>query len=135
MSATHIAAIESRYTTPSLGEFLFSFRSRISRYQYWVQFVLPYLGLYIVMVIVDRTAGTYDLQTGVGLFTSIFWLVALWPYLAISVKRCHDRDRSGWFLLISLIPIIGAIWLFVELGCLRGSIGGNRFGADPVVTH
>jgi uncharacterized membrane protein YhaH (DUF805 family) len=135
MSATQIAATGPGYTTPSLGRFLFSFRGRISRYQYWVQFFLPYLLLLVALTVVDLATGLYDSQTGTGLLSSIFSLVALWPSLAIAVKRCHDRDRSGWFLLISLIPIIGVIWLFVELGCLRGSIGSNRFGPDPVVAH
>lgn len=135
MSTTQVAATEFSYATPSLGEFLFSFRGRVSRYQYWIQYVLPYVLLLIVLSVIDLATGTYDAKIGVGLLSGILSLVALWPGLAIWVKRCHDRDRSGWFLLISFIPIIGAIWLFVELGCLRGSIGGNRFGPDPVVAR
>jgi uncharacterized membrane protein YhaH (DUF805 family) len=133
MSVPQFAAVEPSYTSPSLGEFLFSFRGRISRYQYWVKFFLPYFLLSLTMVVVDTATGSVS-QSGMGLFSSVFALIALWPTLAIEVKRCHDRDRSGWFLLISLIPVIGAIWLFVELGCLRGTIGGNRFGPDPVMT-
>src|SRR5215831_12440983 len=113
MSATQIAGTELSYVTPSLGEFLFSFRGRVSRYQYWVRYVLPYALLFIGLSIVDAAAGTYDEKSGTGLLSGIFMLVAVWPGLAIGVKRCHDRDRSGWFLLISLIPIIGVIWLFV----------------------
>jgi uncharacterized membrane protein YhaH (DUF805 family) len=135
MSATQFAAIEPGYAPPSLGEFLFSFHGRISRYQYWVQYFLPYILLSVMLTVADMAAGSYDSQTGLGLLSSIFSLVALWSSLAIGVKRCHDRDRSGWFLLLYLIPIIGAIWLFVELGCLRGSIGGNRFGPDPVIAR
>lgn len=50
----------------------------------------------------------------------------------IEVKRCHDRGRSGWFLLINFIPIIGALWLWVELCFLRGTKGPSRFGPDPL---
>jgi len=51
--------------------------------------------------------------------------------IAMVIKRLHDRDRSGWFALIFLIPIVGAIWLFVEVICLAGTTGTNRFGLDP----
>jgi uncharacterized membrane protein YhaH (DUF805 family) len=135
MTATQFAQTAPGYAAPSLGKFLFSFQGRISRYQYWVQFILPYTVLAIVMLAVDLITGMYDAQTGVGLFSTIFSVLIIWPSLAVYVKRCHDRDRSGWFLLILLIPIVGAIWLFVELGCLRGSIGANRFGPDPVAIH
>jgi uncharacterized membrane protein YhaH (DUF805 family) len=135
MTVIQIAQTGPRYAAPSLGKFLFSFRGRISRHQYWVQFVVPYVLLAFLVIAVDLIMGMYDAKTGVGLLTTIFSVLIIWPYLAIHVKRCHDRDRSGWFLLISLIPIVGAIWLFVELGWLRGSIGDNRFGSDPVATH
>jgi uncharacterized membrane protein YhaH (DUF805 family) len=59
-------------------------------------------------------------------------LVGIWVGIAAGAKRCHDRDRTGWFQLIVLIPIIGAIWLLIELGFLKGSEGENRFGPDPL---
>jgi uncharacterized membrane protein YhaH (DUF805 family) len=135
MTATQIAQTGPRYAQPSLGKFLFSFQGRISRYQYWVLFIVPYVVLAFAVFALDLITGMYDAKTGFGLLSTIFSVLIIWPYLAIHVKRCHDRDRSGWFLLISLIPIVGAIWLFVELGCLRGSIGANRFGTDAVATH
>jgi uncharacterized membrane protein YhaH (DUF805 family) len=61
----------------------------------------------------------------------VVWLIFLWPGLALGVKRCHDRDKTGWFLLIGLIPIIGAIWLLVELGFLDGTQGPNKYGPSP----
>jgi uncharacterized membrane protein YhaH (DUF805 family) len=59
-------------------------------------------------------------------------LAVIVPGFAGLAKRCHDRDRSGWFQLISLIPLIGSIWLLVEVGFLRGTPGPNRFGPDPL---
>jgi uncharacterized membrane protein YhaH (DUF805 family) len=59
-------------------------------------------------------------------------LLLLWPGLVIAIKRCHDRDRPGWWLLIGLIPVAGGLWLLVELGFLRGTPGPNRFGPDPL---
>jgi len=62
----------------------------------------------------------------------IIGLILLWPSLAIATKRWHDRNKSGWWTLIILIPLVGAIWYLVELGFLRGTEGPNRFGEDPL---
>jgi uncharacterized membrane protein YhaH (DUF805 family) len=134
MSATQFVETAPGSPSPqSFVTFLFSFSGRIPRYQYWIKFYLPYYALTIVMSVLDRVTGAYNAHYRIGLFSLIFLLAAMWPGLAVPVKRCHDRDRSGWFLLISLIPIIGWIWLAIELGFLRGTIGSNRFGADPVI--
>jgi uncharacterized membrane protein YhaH (DUF805 family) len=61
----------------------------------------------------------------------ILMLLILWPSICLYAKRWHDRDKSGWWSLIGFIPIIGGIWMLVELGFLRGTEGPNRFGADP----
>ena len=61
----------------------------------------------------------------------LLYAVDVWIGLALAVKRCHDRDKSGWFLLIGFIPIIGGVWLLVELGFLDGTQGPNRFGPSP----
>jgi uncharacterized membrane protein YhaH (DUF805 family) len=60
----------------------------------------------------------------------IIVLVLLVASSMLAIKRFHDRDKSGWFVLISFIPVIGPIWLLIELGFLRGSAGDNRFGPD-----
>jgi uncharacterized membrane protein YhaH (DUF805 family) len=60
----------------------------------------------------------------------ILLLITLWPSLALYAKRWHDRGKSGWWSLIMLIPIIGGIWMLIELGFLRGTDGPNRFGND-----
>jgi uncharacterized membrane protein YhaH (DUF805 family) len=62
----------------------------------------------------------------------ILLLITLWPTLALYAKRWHDRDKSGWWSLIMLIPFIGGIWMLIELGFLRGTDGPNRFGQDPL---
>ena len=65
-------------------------------------------------------------------FTGIFALLALIPVVIVYIKRFHDRDKSGWWVLIWLIPIIGAIWLLIELGFLKGNPGAKpvRFAGD-----
>lgn len=113
-------------------QFLLSFKGRISRSQYWLHFYLPFILLYLVAIFVDVIVGTYSKSDSIGLFSGVLALLSIWPSLAIGAKRCHDRDHSGWWLLLYLIPIIGPIWLLVELGFLRGTAGANRFGSDPV---
>ena len=55
----------------------------------------------------------------------------MWPNLAVSVKRLHDRDQSGWWILLSFLPIIGNAWTIINLGILRGTMGDNRYGGEP----
>ena len=112
-----------------------SFEGRIGRGTYWLKYVVPYVIILILLSIVETVAGiTIDdgMGNGIGILSTIFILVNIWFGLAVGAKRCHDRDRSGWFQAIMLIPIIGGIWLLVELGFLKGSEGENRFGPDPL---
>ena len=59
----------------------------------------------------------------IGLFSGIFTLLSLIPAIIVHIKRFHDRDKSGWWVLLGLIPFIGAIWLLIELGCSREPLG------------
>ena len=94
--------------------------------------VLPLTVIEIVLVLVDVATENYNPELGIGLLSGIFALVALIPTVIVYIKRFHDRDKSGWWVLVTLIPIIGAIWILVELGFLKGTPGPNRFG--PPVT-
>jgi uncharacterized membrane protein YhaH (DUF805 family) len=58
------------------------------------------------------------------------YLIIAWPIIAISMKRLHDRDEAGWWLLIAFIPILG-VWNLIECGFLPGTRGRNRFGPAP----
>jgi uncharacterized membrane protein YhaH (DUF805 family) len=60
------------------------------------------------------------------------WEVFAWPSLAIYVKRWHDRGKSGWWVLIVFVPIIGYLWLLIECGFLAGDDGPNEYGPDPL---
>lgn len=66
-----------------------------------------------------------------GWLVGFFMLAMLTPWLAVAVRRLHDTDRSGWWLLILFVPLIGQIILFVFL-VTGGTRGPNRFGPDPV---
>lgn len=104
-----------------------SFDGRTGRRDYWVRGILPIFIFTLIAGVILGTSGFSQEQVS-GL-TSLIFLI---PNLAVGAKRCHDRDRTGWFMLIGLIPIIGWLWLLVELGFLRGTVGGNRFGPDPL---
>jgi len=106
-----------------LVSLFFSFDGRLSRSQYWL-FGLSLFGFQVIL-------GVLGGMTEWSIFF-LLSLVAVWPGLVLNVKRFHDRDKSGWWLLLLLIPIIGALWVFFELGFLRGTAGFNQYGDDPV---
>jgi len=106
---------------------LFSFEGRINRKPYWM-FILAVIAVAFVLVGVSLVIGE---NAGMILLV-LFQILILWSALAVQAKRWHDRDKSAWWLLMNLVPIIGPIWVFVEAGCLRGTEGQNRFGPDPL---
>ena len=59
----------------------------------------------------------------------LIYIPIIWMSLAVQVKRWHDRNKSGWWVLITLIPIIGSLWALIENGFLAGDDSQNDFGA------
>jgi uncharacterized membrane protein YhaH (DUF805 family) len=107
---------------------VFSGRSR--RMEYWY-FVLFNIIVSIVLGAIDGLLlGTLDSGMGVGLLSGIYSLAVLIPTLAVTVRRLHDIDRSGWWILIGLVPLIGAIVLLV-FALLEGTPGDNQYGPNP----
>ena len=102
------------------------FSGRARRKEHWF-FVLFTTIFSIALALMDLALGTYDEQLETGLLTAIYELAVFIPSLAVAVRRLHDTDRRGWWLLLLLIPVIGWIILFVFL-VLRGQEGDNRFG-------
>jgi uncharacterized membrane protein YhaH (DUF805 family) len=100
----------------------FNGRARRSEYWYFVLFT----------VIVQVIAGVLDevIFRGAGVLGMVISLALLLPGLAVSVRRLHDVGRSGWWLLIGLVPVVGFIVLIVWY-VQRGEDGPNRFGPDP----
>ncbi len=105
------------------------FNGRARRKEYWFFFLFSII-ITIVLSIIDVAAGSFDAKTGLGLFTGIYTLAILIPSGAVSVRRLHDTDRSGWWLLISLIPIIGGLVILVFV-VLDSDPAENRYGANP----
>ncbi len=95
---------------------LFSFKARLNRKRFW----LYQIGIGIVAAV--------PFLIGEGWLTGI---LELWAQAALSVKRSHDRGRSGWFVLVLFIPLV-QIWPFIELWFLRGTTGDNQYGPDPL---
>ena len=79
---------------------------------------------------IDALLGTSSSLSNIGLLSGIYSLVVLIPSLAVTVRRLHDIDRTGWWILIGLVPLIGAIVLLV-LALLDGTPGNNRYGPNP----
>lgn len=105
------------------------FSGRARRKEYWF-FVLFYVLISIVATLLDMQTGSYDPSIGMGILGGLVALGFLLPQLAVTVRRLHDTGRSGWMILICLIPLIGAIWLLV-LMVFDSSPGDNRFGPNP----
>lgn len=118
----------------------FSGRSR--RKEYWM-FALLFAIVYAVCYALILT-GMPSVDPATGMMTGgggalsmvgsailgIFALGSFIPALAVMVRRFHDQDKSGWFVLLSLIPFVGSLIVLVFM-CLEGTKGANRFGADP----
>ncbi len=126
----------------SILNYLFSFEGRINRAKYWA-----FIGVSMLLVLAFTTIGAVlgialadpkdpSAAQIVGTILGVVQLILFFPYMvasfAIGVKRWHDRDKSGWWVLIGFIPLIGPIWTFIECGCLKGTEGDNRFGPDPL---
>ena len=122
---------------------LTSFQGRINRQPFWLSFLVLSVVSTLLFLAVMAVFGTWVTAVDPGQpsiqLSPIGWVLAVvlyvalvWFGLAIQIKRWHDRDKSGWWVLISLVPFIGSIWMIVEAGFLRGTIGPNRFGPDPL---
>jgi uncharacterized membrane protein YhaH (DUF805 family) len=105
------------------------FGGRSRRREYWY-FVLFNIIVGIVLGWIDALLGTRGSYAGAGLLSGIYGLAVLIPTLAVTVRRLHDIDRTGWWILIGLVPLIGGIVLLV-FALLDGTPGDNRYGPNP----
>lgn len=148
----------------SLSDYLFSPRGRINRAKYWLYVAVSFAVMVVLVAIVSfvwatqfyGSYGGYAYPAIVQVVVGVVYLLLLVVGIFVGIKRLHDRDKSGWWLLLFyLLPMvfsvisailsrngIGAlfalaglavsIWALVELGCLRGTAGPNRYGEDPL---
>ncbi len=125
---------------------LFSFYGRISVAKFWLGFLMQFLIFGVGLALTFFAALTIDPQLlqegrqtppnpaagailGIGIIVLLILLTVM--NFAVMVKRCHDRNKSGWFSLISLIPYVGIVWWVIDLGILEGHHGPNEYGPDP----
>lgn len=116
------------------------FGGRARRKEYWMFTLFSVIVSIVLLGLmfggmggIDETTGEPQMgvlsYVGIGLF-ALWGLGSLIPSIAVQVRRFHDQDKSGWFLLLSFIPYIGGLIVLVFM-CIEGTRGANRFGPDP----
>ncbi|MDB5439404.1 MAG: hypothetical protein JWM33_1831 [Caulobacteraceae bacterium] len=119
------------------------FQGRASRTEYWLWFLFMVAVAFVFYILEVLTGGRPHMDpatfrmvmpTGLGMgiyvLQIVFNLAVLIPGLAVAVRRLHDTNRSGWWILIGLIPLIGAVVLLIFF-LIDSTPGTNRFGPNP----
>ena len=125
---------------------LFGFRGRFNRARFW----FIHIGVSVVATVLLAIAFVSSvLSAGVegagtvapgmsggttAIVVALLFIPLVWIGLAASVKRWHDCGKSGWWMLVALIPVIGGLWFLIECGFLPGTPGPNIYGPDPLAT-
>ena len=110
---------------------LTSFQGRINRAKWWAGIGVTVV-IMIIAMIIDNLLGTTFQNLPYGFVYAIVGIIFIYFGIALYAKRWHDRNKSGWWTLIGIVPIIGGIWILVELGILEGTKGANQYGPDPL---
>ena len=143
----------------SMTQLLFSFKGRLNRKPYWMTAIATMLIIIVLLLFALILIREHRFEfAGLTLaILVILYIPLIWIGLAIGAKRLHDRDKSAWWLLVfyaapgilstagnrledvgfiilHVISFAISVWAFVELGCLRGTPGPNRYGPDPLDT-
>jgi uncharacterized membrane protein YhaH (DUF805 family) len=141
----------------SMTQLLFSFRGRLNRKPYWMTVIatMVIIILLLLFALVMIREQRFEVAGLTVMILIILYIPLIWIGLAIGAKRLHDRDKSAWWLLVFyalpgilstagnemedlgfiILHIISfgiTVWAFIELGCLRGTRGPNRYGPDPL---
>lgn len=107
------------------------FSGRARRKEFWMFFLFSAI-ISIFLAVIDEFMGWQFEMDGesLGFLSTLYYVAVIVPYLALIFRRLHDTERSGWWILIAFIPIVGVLVLLVFM-ILRGTAGENRFGPDP----
>jgi uncharacterized membrane protein YhaH (DUF805 family) len=141
----------------SMTQLLFSFQGRLNRKPYWMTVIATMVAIIVLLLFALILIREHRFEfAGLTLvLLVILYIPLIWIGLAIGAKRLHDRDKSAWWLLVfyaapgilssagnrmedvgfiilHIISFAISVWAFVELGCLRGTPGPNRYGPDPL---
>ena len=106
------------------------FTGRSRRKEYWF-FLLFTVLVTFLLAFVDGMLGLFDPENGVGLLSGIYSIGVVIPSIAVGIRRLHDTGRSGWWLLIGLIPVIGTLVILV-FTILASQPGDNEYGPNPI---
>ncbi len=109
------------------------FSGRARRKEFWMFFLFSAI-ISIILAVIDEFMG-WQFEMGgdiIGFLSTLYYLAVVVPYLAVIFRRLHDTERSGWWILIAFIPLVGVLILLVFL-ILQGTRGENRYGPDPKV--
>jgi uncharacterized membrane protein YhaH (DUF805 family) len=134
-------------------QLLFGFSGRINRAKYWLTFVIYFIALFVLYILFSLFFSFPTDLLGLLLVFSVPFIPIIISSFAVGIKRLHDRNKSGWWLLVFYLlpgaignigPYTGldfvfqlaslalSIWALVELGFLRGTPGRNQYGPDPL---
>ena len=141
----------------SMSQLLFSFQGRLNRKPYWMTAIAITVLMIVLIVIAIAFFAEREIGAGIAIVVliALLYIPLIWVGLAVGAKRLHDRDKSAWWLLVfyALPTILStvadrvedaqfivlhvvsfgiSVWAFVEIGCLRGTVGSNRYGPDPL---
>ena len=105
------------------------FSGRARRKEYWF-FVLFNIIIGLALTFIDFSTGLYDVESEIGLLSSLYSLTVLVPGIAVTIRRLHDTSRTGWWFLIAFVPIIGVIVLLVFM-VFDSTPGDNQYGPNP----
>jgi len=105
------------------------FDGRARRQELWYFFLFDIL-IQLVLTIIDGFAGTLRREFALGMYSGLYMLAVIIPRLAVTVRRLHDTNRSGWWLLLAFVPVGGAILLLVFCA-LDSQPGENQYGPNP----
>ena len=119
-----------RYTAKTFYRLIFSYKGRISRKTYWLYFFIS-LGILLFYGAIFAMMPTDTFKAGIVFLFAPFLLALIYGQLPIHVKRLHDINLSGLYVLIFMIPIIGAFLSFIVCGGIPGIDGKNKYGDPP----
>ncbi len=130
-----------------MKQLLFSARGRINRAKFWGASLLFSACLALACGIIGYgiiLASPADVDANgqfhvsgaaaipFGILYVLYLVLAVWVAVCLGIKRYHDLDKAGAWILIAFVPVVGGLIYFIQAGCLRGTPGPNRFGPDPL---
>ena len=108
------------------------FSGRARRKEYWFFALFNTIIIFVLGIVDGLTSGNPDADSVIAVLGGLYILASLIPGISVAVRRLHDTDRAGWWLLLAIIPIAGLVLLVFML--LDSTPGSNRFGANPKVS-